>query len=257
MTLPLPDSEPPKLLRQDQIEETEGEIRHLKHMLSQPHLQNPGFVRKQVGALERMLRELTPQPFEGRELDQAVKQEAALREEIVGNGMPTHQEMRKNPPGAVHKHMTWENRNRKKLGMWKYLRRRLFAGSGDPDAANLERYRPKGGASGELAMDGAQIPGKSFFMPEVAPTPGAVMTDAESARLKEVDPELHDMMVALNGPQRAKVLEELRKLIAMESEAKEAKAVEAPPKRTLSEEHKAKLAEGRRKAAEAKAAKSE
>jgi hypothetical protein len=36
--------------------------------------------------------------------------------------MPSQEEMRKAPPGAVDKHMGWEKRNKPKIAEWKNLR---------------------------------------------------------------------------------------------------------------------------------------
>lgn len=238
----------PELLKPQQVADTKQEILNLKHQLTEPGLQDPGFVRKQVVALEGTLATRTPQPFSSSEIDAASKREVELRTVMVEDGMPTSAELRRNPPGSVQKLLGWEKRNKPRLSEWRYLRKRLAAGSGDNNVASLEPFRPKGG-SHELAMDGAQIPGKQFSRSAVTPTPGAVMTEAEAEKLQEVDPDLRGMIGTLDGEQRVKVLELVRRLLNAEE------APKAPAgKRKLSPEHKAKMAAGRLKAAEARKA---
>lgn len=54
-------------------------------------------------------------------------------------GMPTKSEMSTTPPGTIHKHLDWENRNRDNIARWKDIRRELYPD--DPNAANLENIR--------------------------------------------------------------------------------------------------------------------
>ncbi len=253
----------PSLLRPQQVKDHRDDIARLKHQLTQPHLQNPGFVGQQIRGLEKTLAEYAPKEFEGVELDAAVKREKELRTEISGDGMPTAQEMRKNPPGAVHKHLQFEQRNKPKLNEWRYLRRRLFAKSEDPDAGNFEPYRPKGDGS-ELSMDGAQIAGQDFHFGAAVPTYGSVMTKDESVKLKELDPELYGLMVTADGEARAKILDVVRNIMAEEAALDAVVNDEKPgtmevlssktPKRKLSPAHLEKMKLGREKAAAKKAA---
>jgi len=210
----------PNLLRPQQVKDHKDDIAKLNHQLTQPHLQNPGLVQHQIRGLQKTLDEFAPVEFKDAEMDTAVKREAELREAIVSDGMPTQAEMRRNPHGAVNKHLQFEKRNKPKINEWRYLRRRLFAGSDDPDVSNFEQFRPAGGAQ-ELAMDGAQIPGKDIHIPAVNPTVGAIMSVEEGNRLKELDPELRRAMATLDGEARAKVLGLVRQIIAEEAAADE------------------------------------
>jgi len=194
----------PNLMRPNQVDATEAEIQRLEGQLTQPSLQDPGMARKQLNALKRTMYEQAPHMFEGSEVDWQVRRAKDLEEELK-EGMPTQAEMRKNPPGAVSKHMNWEKRNQQKIQEWKHIKLRLNAGNNDPDAANMERFRPVGGAQ-ELSMDNAQIPGKLYNLPPGPITPAVIMSDSESKLLKALDPGLHAQMAVLDNETREKIL---------------------------------------------------
>ena len=140
------------LLRPNQVAEKEAELKRLSEMLAAPpHISNAvnrDDIRRLASGLKKDLREQTPLPYEGRELDAAVKRERELRETMVDDGMPAADEMRRNPPGTVGQHMRWEHKNKARLLEWKNHRLRLHASgaldepAGSPDIANFERYRP-------------------------------------------------------------------------------------------------------------------
>jgi len=163
------------MLRPRQVAGIQEEVRRLDHMLKQPphvleHVDVPAAMR-QLKAQKVQLDECTPRPFVPEERDAAVKEEVELREQIRG-GMCTQEEMRRNPAGAVDKHRSWERRAKPLIKRWKNNRLRQHATEmlGDlpadaTDVANIEIFRPSGGAQ-QLNMDHAQIPGKSFYLPE-------------------------------------------------------------------------------------------
>ena len=149
------------LLRPEQQKEMHEERDSLVAKMNNPHIQDKASVSRQLRNLETQLESQTPVPYRGQDLDTAVSRESQLREEIL-NGMPSQEEMRKSPPGAVGKHIAWEKANKEKLLKWKEIRLRLNTGSSDPDIANFERFRPK---TSSLSMDNAAIPGQKYFMP--------------------------------------------------------------------------------------------
>lgn len=152
------------LLRPNQIDEMRGERESLSAALQNPHVQDKGTVVRQLRKLEHQLETQTPRPYQGKEIDAAVVREKELREQLLV-GMPSQEEMRKSPPGAVGKHMDWEKRNKRKLMEWKAIQLRLNHESKDPDIANFERFRP---TRSTLNMDNAHIPGQTYFMPSEA-----------------------------------------------------------------------------------------
>jgi hypothetical protein len=148
-------------LRPNQIREMESEKATLLKQLESPYIENKGQVRKQLGMLTHNLESQTPPDLDGEKRDKIAKEAAQLKEEIL-QGMPSAEEMRKNPPGAVGKHMAWEKRNKTKILRWKNCQLMLEKGSDDPDIANFERFRP---TVSTLPMAGAQIPGKFHSIP--------------------------------------------------------------------------------------------
>lgn len=175
----------------------------------------PPYVRKAVDMktaigelrrIEQSLASAAPKKYEGKDLDKAVAREKELLDKIL-DGMPTAAEMRKAPPGALEKHMAWEARNQTNIEEWKNVRLRLhrsgalasqFEGSA---IANLEMYRPQGGA-GELPMDNALIPGKQYSLGNVNSVP---FTDFELAVMQKIAPNIHATAALLSADQRIEV----------------------------------------------------
>ena len=153
------------LLRPHQINEMHADKENLERQMNNPHIQDRGLVANQLRKLNRQLETQTPKPYSGKDLDSAVTRSEKLKAEIL-DGMPSQEEMRKSPPGAVDKHRTWEKKNKAKLLEWKEIQLRLNAGTDENDVANFERFRP---TSSTLSMHNAVIPGKQYFMPSESP----------------------------------------------------------------------------------------
>lgn len=139
-----------------------------------PHLrqivQDPGAVRKQLRQLDFQIEKQSPKAYPNEVLDSAVAREKQLREEFT-EGMPTQEEMRKRPAGAVDKNLSWERRNKLRIMEWKNIRLRLqqsgaMSSMDAQDVASIEQYRPRGG-TGELPMHGTLIAGKDFHLPPI------------------------------------------------------------------------------------------
>ena len=200
----------PNLLRPNQVTDTKEKINQVESTLKQPHVQDPAALHQQLSSLRSSLDSQTPTAYPAAEVDAAVAREQELRERIT-EGMPTQAEMRKSPPGAVQKHINWETQHKAEIVEWKNLQLRLHSDNPDPDIANMEKFRPVGGA-GEMNMDNALIPGKDYFIPNHV-TQVSVMSEKESSALKDVDPELHSKMALLSNEQRAEVLDKVRGFI--------------------------------------------
>lgn len=201
------------LLRPHQAEEMTEEKRRLEGMLSAPPhiasaIQDRGQIVRQLATISRNIKAQLPQAYTPLQLDEAHAREAELMAEIQA-GMPTQEEMRRNPPGAVDKHRAWERRNKANILEWKNIRLRMQAsGMLDGDArgvANVEALRPRG-LSQSLDMAGAQIPGRDFYLPPAGAGPAVVMSDKDAAILNEIDPGLHSRMAILSNEHRAEVL---------------------------------------------------
>ena len=226
-------------LRPDQLTAATEEIKSLEDRLMSPHIQDKGEVRKQLIRVRKQTEEQAPKPPENtQEEERLVKRERLLRDEILA-GMPSQEEMRKAPPGAVDKHAGWEKRNKLKILEWKNLQLRLRPG--EREAANLERHRP---TASTLNMDSAQIQGKNFFMPETT-GPAVVFNTEQLAVLRQMSPQLADALALMSNPQRQEVKDAIAGIGMEESEASVAGKKGAEKKRTLSAEHKAAMKAGR------------
>lgn len=152
------------LLRPNQIEELKDEERILEKKLKLADVM-PIDRAAAMGQLQRVRRHLdvqSPKEVSGKVKDDLIKKNDKLLEEIL-EGMPSQEEMRKNPPGAVDKHRKWESRNKQKIIEWKNNQLTLNVGTDDIDVANLERFRPK---ASTLNMQNAQISGKDYYFPD-------------------------------------------------------------------------------------------
>ena len=186
------------LLRPDQVNSAKDEIKALESKLQNKHIEDKAEVSRQLRRAKKDFETQLPQPpANGEEEDRMVKRAKQLLSEITV-GMCSQEEMRKAPAGAVDKHRAWEARNKPKIMEWKHIMLRMTAGSGDRDAANLEKHRPR---ASSLNMDSAQIPGKQFYMPETT-GPAVTFSDAQIEALRAVDPDLAERLSTLSNPQR-------------------------------------------------------
>ena len=148
-------------LNHDQGEALRQEIRSSESSLANPLAQDKAGIRKQLGRMRKQLEEQSPPQLdaEGRDTVSARVREL---EASIKDGMPSHEEMRKAPDGAVGAHMAWEKRNKPNIIEWKNGRMALHPGDPDPDLSSVERLRPR---TSVLDMSTAQIPGQSFSFP--------------------------------------------------------------------------------------------
>lgn len=232
------------LLRHDQVDEMLGERETLQKKMHSPHIEDKGTVAEQLRRLNHQLESQRPREYAGPELDSAVRREAELRAEWT-QGMLSHEEMRKNPPGAVGRLLEWERKNLRKVEEWQNIRRRLNVGSDDPEIASIERYRP---TTNTMNLDNAQIQGKQFFLPPYGAAMPVMFTDAQIAVLKSIVPDLADRLGTLDNVERAQVKQTLEGGgigLSQPSTASIAGSKGAQKKRTLSAEHKAAMKAGR------------
>jgi len=164
------------LLRPTQIAEAEIEKGSLERKLREPGV-DKGAVNGQLRRLNTQLEKQSPKAVTGKAEESLVKETKGLLEQILV-GMPSQEEMRKNPPGAVDKHMQWEKRNKEKIIRWKNNQLRLNVGESSVDIANLEKHRPR---KSSLNMDNAQIPGKDIFLPPGNVALHNIMSDEDKA----------------------------------------------------------------------------
>jgi hypothetical protein len=137
------------LLRYNQREELKAEVESLDLAL---HPMNPFRHKNSIDAqaassrariLKKQLTENSPKELPGGAKDKIAKRCKEIEEKIV-NGMPTQEEMRKNPAGMVDRWIKWEKAFKKEVLEWKNGQIMLEPDSSDKDLANFERLRPEG-----------------------------------------------------------------------------------------------------------------
>ena len=221
------------LLRHHQREEMKEEIAHIDNSLhpsNQFRIKNTSdsaAAASRGRGLKKQLDQYSPpSDLPGSVKDKIAKRAKQLEEKILV-GMPTQEEMRKNPAGMVDRHIKWEKENKAHILEWKNAQILLQPDSSDQDLANFERLRPAGEMDQFRA--GAQITGHMGYY--------------------NVPQELWDMVFKGKGPDSA-----LAQVQRVEAEHTEAKV----DKRTLprTEEQKrelvARLASARANQAKAK-----
>ncbi len=198
-TQPMFDTKP--LLRPAQAEEAKAEIKTLEAKLQSPFIENKAEAAKQLRRVRTAVESQLPKPpTSAEEEGRMVARSRDLLNDILV-GMPSQEEMRKAPPGAVDKHMQWERRNKQKIQEWKNLQLRLTHGS-EPEAANLERHRPTGST---LNMDNAAVAGKQFYLPRGDVGMAVTFSDEQIAAIRALDPETADKLCFMSNDQRAEV----------------------------------------------------
>lgn len=148
-------------------EERQAQIARMKNQLRQPAWVNdalggstPASLAKGIRAMEDELEENSPPvQLPGDTKDALHKRHAELREQLR-EGMLTHEDMRRNPPGAVDHHRKWERMNKDKILEYKNISRALEPESDAKDLASIEVFRPSGGPA--FSVD-AQIPGHMAY----------------------------------------------------------------------------------------------
>lgn len=179
------------LLRPGQVDDLKEEERNLERTVASTDARvDKGTAANQLRRLKKQLHDQSPTTYKADEVDAAVARGEALKEAILV-GMPTQAEMSKAPSGAVGKHLAWEKANKARLQEYKYIQLRLNAGTDDPDVANFEKFRPRGG-SGELNMHNTIMPsGQTIHLPpggieikNIMPEEEAVEAKAEAVAIQ-------------------------------------------------------------------------
>lgn len=239
-----------RYLRYNEKAKRQDEAKRLKDMLSPQNImvskmgeQSVAMARKHLNSIEEDLEENSaPTNLPGETKDALYK---TLNEEIeiYRQGMVPHEEMRRNPVGAVDRHLKHERANKDRALKIKNLLIMLNPDSDEQDLCNLEKYRPHinlpQGASSYMAE--AQIPGVFGMtalakenwpenMPEFG-TANSVLKQADErerleARIKELEAELEAKKPKRGGravywtPERKAAAAEKMRAMAVHRKAK-------------------------------------
>ena len=199
----------PELMRPAQVHEVTEEIGRIERTMSGSHrgaIQDPGAMQKQVRNLKKNLDERAPKPYEAAEIDNQVQRADILREKI-SEGMLSQIEMRRNPVGAVDRHIKWERANKGRIKEYKHIMLRLNAGTDERDVANIEKFRPAGYVGGYSAD--AQIPGNFAMSPQAKANwplgdPKCDTAAAQAARAEKAEADKQAMVARLTKARAAK-----------------------------------------------------
>jgi|TARA_R110001583_G_scaffold33397_6_gene112695 hypothetical protein len=142
----------------------------------------------------------------------------------ISEGMPTQEVMRRNPVGAVDKHMKWEQANKELIREWKNTCRLVEPDNEEKDYTNVERLR-KAGITQDMAasfMMDAQVPGH-FGMtplakanwPEGMPEHGTVDTALKYAERRELAQEVAQEEGITDSGKIAELEEKIKQLQAI------------------------------------------
>jgi hypothetical protein len=234
------------LLRPNQIADAREELSRLNEMLNAPphirsRISDPGELRKRTRNLTAELEKYSPRPYSASEKDAALREFVEVSAQIQ-DGMPSSEEMRRNPPGAVGKQIAWQARTKKAVQRFKHIALRLMAGGDVPDSlrntgdvANIERLRPLKTVN-QLAMDGAQIAKKSDIHIGDDPAGTVLFSEAEMALLGEIAPAVVGALGVMDNATRAGIKDMLARAMpadASSSGASEEAKAEKPTMQSL------------------------
>ncbi len=148
----------PNFLRPHEVQECEEDRKIYQRMLRQRdydrRVQHQG-VLNSLKAVEKRLQQAPPD-LNPEQRDRAKKRITELETQIQ-DGMLSHEEMRRNPSGAVAQNQRWERANKRRVHEWKNLQLALHKGMSQTEAGamlNVARLRPR---ASHLPMAGAQI----------------------------------------------------------------------------------------------------
>lgn len=206
-------SSPPRYLRESERRIMEADLQRLSETERNAASvgNSAGVDMRKLSQVKRNISEClelqTPPDVNGAERDRISKRieadEAAMMADI-----PSSEEMRRNPPGAVERHMAFERKHGKRIQRWKHDIRVLNKGNPDVDfLTNIERLRP---LKRDVNMEGSAIPKtRSYFeMTESGHEKAMVwedVFDGSPARLQEK----HEAEMAELRAERDRVAAEL------------------------------------------------
>lgn len=123
---------------------------------------------QRIRDIDRQLEDQSPLPYVTPDTRDALHNRVEQLNAEIREGMLSREEMRRNPPGAVDRHIRWERANKNKILERKNLLRQLEPDSDARDLANIEMIRPETAMPNGTAtfMADAQIPGIFGMSPQ-------------------------------------------------------------------------------------------
>lgn len=206
-----------RYLRFNERRRRETEINRLKEMTDPRNMHVTGMGEVSRGQALKHLQSLEddiaenspPTDLKGETKDALLKESRRLEEKIV-DGMLTQQDMRRNRPGAVDRHIKWEKKNKADILKWKNIQMLMDPQNEEMDIANIERLRPEGNS--QVYDSRAQIPGPFAMTPQAkanfdqtfpeSPTIDTPLKQAERRELEELRARLSVLEAQSQRPAR-------------------------------------------------------
>lgn len=189
------------LLRPQQVKEFEEEAARIKDQLAGKNgaqLQDVSSARKQLRNIDKILHEQAPQELEGKAKDAALKRIDVLKGEIQ-KGMPSKEEMRKCPSGAIAKHTAWEKATKAEINEYKDLMLQTNRGTDDAEIASIEKLRP---TKSTLNMHNELVEGQQFHNVENVTGGTVTFSDSDLALIKKRAPEHYGKLALMDNEGR-------------------------------------------------------
>ena len=181
------------LLRFNQANSIREEVRALEATLSSGiKLEDRGLMQRQVGSLKKQLHDSCPEPLTPLERDANAIAIKDLETKFLP-GMPTVEEMRRNPAHVVHNNLQWSKAYKEDVLEWKNRMLQQNPESDDADLCNIEGLRPSRPMTAGYDTT-AQIPGYH----------AVASTEVAKANLQEALPNSPTASTALGQVQEAK-----------------------------------------------------
>ena len=159
-----PQKKQPYFLRPHEVEAVEKDrAGQLAVLESNDPRMDKNAAREALKRIDKRL-EQAPPDLTPEQRDKTAKMVETLEQELK-DGLLSHEEMRRAPPGAVDQNMKYMRRNKAKIMAWKNGLVALSKGAPQgevQDLTNIDRLRPR---ESKLNMDGAIIPDVRSFFP--------------------------------------------------------------------------------------------
>lgn len=140
-----------RYLRHNEKDRRETEARRLRETLDPMNIRIAGMgehsvaaARKHLSSLQRDLKLNSPPTDLGGDTKDTLYAEQKRLEAEISAGMLTQEEMRRNPVGAVDRHIKWEKANKENILVWKNIKLALNPDSEEQDLCNVEQLRKSG-----------------------------------------------------------------------------------------------------------------
>ena len=127
--------------REEELKRIDDQLKAPSYVQSAISAEGRQHLAKRQRDLKRELTKCAPPETTGETKD-ALNVRRKELETKIRLGMPTQEEMRRNPVGAVDQHRRWERATEKAVLEWKNIKRVLERDSDERDLSNVETLRP-------------------------------------------------------------------------------------------------------------------